>query len=541
MSTNEMTPVQWQAEVQKYITDKNKIASSSSLISVWNKWYRGYVSNFHNYVIYNGKNTIKQTKKSLGMAKKVCEDWASLLMNEKVQIVVKDNDQMDKLLSQLGAWIVANKAVELGFALSLSCLVIGIEGLVVDEDYGTIKDKSKSHLTLDAISALNIIPITFERGKLVEAAFITKNTNSKIIEIHKRADDGFYHITIIKVDSNDKYDSSYEFNTLSKSPWFFPVYPNVVNNFELDTPYSISILGNSIDTLKAIDTAYDSYDNEFVNGRKRIFISTKLTTVDKETGETNPTFDPHDTVFYMLPEIIGNTGQTQELLHSITDPLRVVEHSQKLQDELNYLSSKVGLGVDYYRFEKGRVMTATQVISEKSDTFRNMKKHEIVLEQVLIEMTRAIMKASNNFTDYPAFTDTEEVTIKFDDSIIEDKETEKTSDRTDLTNHVLSMSDYRAKWYGEDKDTAEKYIKTNFGDQALINRATAFGGLLGQSLLTVRAYVYLTFTDDDIKSMGYNDKDTFIEELKNKMVEDNSIAATDIYNPALNPNNGQTQ
>ena len=177
-----------------------------------------------------------------------------------------------------------------------------------------------------------------------------------------------------------------------------------------------------------------SYDNEFVNGRKRIFISTKLFTVDKVTGEQKQTFDPHDTSsFTNLPELSWCKWRNERTYSiAITDPLRVIEHNQKMQDELNYLSSKVGLGVDYYRFEKGRVMTATQVISEKSDTFRNMKKHEIVLEQVLIDMTQAIMNANNQFTDKQSFSDTESVIIKFDDSIIEDKETEKISDRTDL-------------------------------------------------------------------------------------------------------------
>ena len=539
MSVDETsTSVEYQNLAKQYLTASQKIAGSSSLISLWAKWYKGKVPTFHNYTIYNGQNAIKLSKKSLGMAKKVSEDWASLLMNERVQIVVKDNEQLDELLSDLDVWRIANKSVELGFALSLSCIVLGIEGLVVDGELGTIKDKSKALLSLDVISALKIIPITFEKGKLIEAAFVTKNTNSTTIEIHKKADDGYYHITKIITDEKGTYqkDKTFEFNTLSTKPWFFPCHPNIVNNIEIDTPYSISIFANSVDTLKAIDTAYDSYDNEFVNGRKRIFISTKLFTIDKETGEQKETFDPHDTVFYQLPELVGANGEMKELIHSITDPLRVIEHNQKMQDELNYLSSKVGLGVDYYRFEKGRVMTATQVISEKSDTFRNMKKHEIVLEQMLIDMTRAIMEANNNFTDKPQFSDIDKVTIKFDDSIIEDKETEKTSDRTDLVNGIMSKVDYRAKWLGEDTKVAEKYIKDHFGNQDLINRATAYGGLLGQQLLTVRAYVNLTFTEDDIKEMGYASKDEMITEMVEAIKNANSISPQELggYIPPIN-------
>lgn len=528
--------VDYQSLAKQYLTSSQKIAGPSSLISLWAKWYKGKVPSFHNYTIYNGNNPIKLSKKSLGMAKKVSEDWASLLMNEKVQIVVKDNKQLDELLSDLDAWRIANKAVELSFSLSLSCIVLGIEGLVVDGDLGTIKDVSKANLSLDVISALKIIPITFEKGRMVEAAFVTKNTNDITIEIHKRSDDGFYHIINITTDSKGAYQKAIDFNTRSVKPWFFPCFPNIVNNIEIDTPYPISIYANSTDTLKAIDTAYDSYDNEFVNGRKRIFVSTKLFTIDKETGEQKETFDPHDTVFYQLPELIGANGEMKELIHSITDPLRVIEHNQKMQDELNYLSSKVGLGVDYYRFEKGRVMTATQVISEKSDTFRNMKKHEIVLEQMLIDMTRAIMEANNNFTNKPQFSDIDKVIIKFDDSIIEDKETEKISDRTDLSNGVISKVDYRAKWFGEDKKVAEQYIKEHFGNQDLINRVTSYGGLLSQQLLTVKAYVNLTFTEDDIKAMGYASKDEMILEMQEAIKNANTITPQEIggYIPPIN-------
>lgn len=55
-------------------------------IKLWDSWYRGNVAKFHSYRIYNGSG--KHTncrRKSLGMTKKVCEDIADLLLNEKVK------------------------------------------------------------------------------------------------------------------------------------------------------------------------------------------------------------------------------------------------------------------------------------------------------------------------------------------------------------------------------------------------------------------------------------------------------------------------
>ena len=50
------------------------------------------------------------------------------------------------------------------------------------------------------------------------------------------------------------------------------------------------------------------------------------------------------------------------------------------------------------------------------------------------------------------------VTIAFDDSIIEDKTTERQSDRQDVSMGVMSLAEYRAKWYGETPEQAQKNL-----------------------------------------------------------------------------------
>ena len=55
-----------------------------SKVGEWKEWYDGDVAKFHDYTVYNGQKRISMHRYGLGMAKKVCEDWAKLLMNEKV-------------------------------------------------------------------------------------------------------------------------------------------------------------------------------------------------------------------------------------------------------------------------------------------------------------------------------------------------------------------------------------------------------------------------------------------------------------------------
>ena len=510
------------------VKEKKLIASSSSYISLWARWYKGKVPSFHRYYVYNGQKKVYRERLSMKMAKQVCEDWASLLMNEKVKIVVKDQDKMDELLMNLDFWNKSNEAVEKGFALSMCALVINVNGLVIEENEetgeGVLASTENSYLELTTHTATHLVPITWENGRCIECGFVSEDTDKTVITVHMLNEQKEYDIyKQVTYKQGGKNDEINVFHTGSKIPWFILVYPRITNNLEIDNPLPISIFGNAIDTLKAIDTKYDSYNVEFQQGKKRTYVSSKLQEVDKSTGEVKNSFDPEDTVIYTLPPGTSINGEEKPLVVNVTDTLRAAEHSQAIQDELNFLSKQVGLGVDYYRFEKGRVMTATQVISEKSDTFRNMKKHEGVLEKGIITLIKAIMFASNEFTKV-RFENPEEVEVQFDDSIIEDKTTEKDNDRKDIESGIMSKLEFRKKWYGEDEETAKKALNQAFGDTDLASRIENFSAALAQGAITYEEFVnqvYPEKTDAERKAMA--------EQLK----EQGSITADALggYNP----------
>ena len=137
--------------------------------------------------------------------------------------------------------------------------------------------------------------------------------------------------------------------------------------------------------------------------------------------------------------------------------LRVQEHEQAINNDLNLLSFKCGFGTQYYRFEKGAIATATQVISENSDMYRTIKKHEIILGDVLVDLIRVIIRLGKTAGVANLVEDTD-VTIDFDDSIIVDKQTERQEDRQDVAIGVMGLPEYRAKWYGETEEAAAAKI-----------------------------------------------------------------------------------
>jgi len=108
------------------------------------------------------------------------------------------------------------------------------------------------------------------------------------------------------------------------------------------------------------------------------------------------------------------------------------------------------MGTGRYKFENGVVKTATEVISDKSELYQSIKKHEIVLESALVSMVKAIGRLKGAEID--------DVNIDFDDSIIQDKETERQTDIRDVSIGALGLDEYRAKWYNETIEEARSKL-----------------------------------------------------------------------------------
>ena len=501
--------------LKRYLGNR-EIESQSPKLSLWEQWYKGYNPSFHDYKIYNGFEYVKLVKKNLGIAKKSCEDWANLLLNEKCDIIVKDKEELDELLKENSFWSNGNRLIELTFALGTGAFVESIDNLIVNDDGIAVKS-NESKIKISYINATKIYPLTFRDGEIVECAFASQNTDGANVVIHLLNDNGEYDVVNIVLDKsgNEIVEKGYTFHSGSKKPLYQILKPNIVNNIDFDSPLGISVFANSIDTLEAIDNAYDSFDTEIQYGRRRILVDEKFINFDAD-GNSIPAFDKNDIVFYRMPE----REDGKPIIEDISSPLRTMDIANSLQEQLNTYASMVGFGKNYYSFGAsggGRpIQTATGIIAQNSDLFRSIKKHEILLEKVLVDLVEMLEYLHNTFL--PAKVDFKNPTVKFDDSIIEDKESEKTSDRTDLSNGVISKAEYRMKWYGEDEETAKENIE-KFSLDDLDVRLNSLLTALQSGAITPEEFVDAVYKDRD------EDKKREITEyiIANKDKADNPI------------------
>ena len=441
-------------------------------INEWISWYNSNVRGFSFYKAYTGRGTYNRCRrKSMGMAKKLSEDIADLLLNEKVMITLEDDATqkfVQEILDENHFLVIGNDFQERKAYTGTVAYIPYLYDTEVSEDGSVLSGK----IGIEYVDAPNIFPVSWKNGEVSECIFAFPHTANRKkyvhLQHHRKAEDGNYIIEnkVLRcgsgVSSGTEVDEkewkelrpfknlTATVQTGSTEPQFVLDRLNITNNADTSNPMGIAIFANAIDTLRKLDTEYDSYCNEFDLGRKRIFVAPELLTNDDGT----PAFDPEDAVFYKLPDDYNEKGEG--LIKEVDMQLRVEAHSKAINDDLNYLSLKCGFGTNRYQFNGIGAKTATEIISENSDMYRMLKKHEIILEDVLKRLIRIIIRlgqVTGNVLD----PDTE-ITIDFDDSIIEDKDSERQQDRQDVSMGVMRLEEYRAKWYGETVEQARQNL-----------------------------------------------------------------------------------
>ena len=393
------------------------------MMAIWKSWYRGNVNDFHYFQMKMANGTTKQCERlTINMPKKVCEDFAKLLWSEKVQIKLDKKKSTEKLLS-----ILENK--ENNFMTNFPTFLERVFALGTG---ATVEYKKDDKTLIDYIDGDVIIPYKFTNSYingLITVSRYTKGTGASKryfnhITYHEYKDGKYTKLNELykssnettlgrEIDFNSEFPNVVEFEEyITDTPYFQIWKPVIANNFDTDSPMGISILANQIDKFKAIDTEYDSLNREFRTGKKRVLVdrtAVKRSPQVDENGEVNyiSYFDNDDEVYVAI------AGMENQPVKEIDFKLRYQEHINSINAQLNYISAGVGLGQNYYNFDGQGVKTATEVVSENSDTYRTKKHHELMVNDCLYDLIKAICELEN--IPYKS------INIVFDDSIIEDE------------------------------------------------------------------------------------------------------------------------
>jgi A118 family predicted phage portal protein len=444
------------------VYDKKEIPVNDTFynhIDVWKALYSGYHKDFHDVKYHTINGTKTRRMATLNMPKVVAQEIATLVFNEKCSINISD----EKLSENIEIVFKANSFYKkfqdyLEYNFALGGMVI--KGYAED---GQIK---LSYVTADCF-----IPVAWDNQGITEGIFINeiKKGNKKYTHLEWHLWESDQYIIRnevyesngtdlgVKVPLKDFFPNLQEEVVISglKRSLFVYFKPNTANNIDLNSPLGISVYANSLDTLKSLDIAFDSFQREFRLGRKRILVPAAAirTVIDPVTGASHRYFDANDEVYEAF-----NFDQDSNEIKDISVELRVEEHIAAINALLNILAMQIGFSAGSFTFDGQGVKTATEVISENSKTFRTKQSHETIIEAGLQELVEVIVQVAELYDIFEG-PEKYEVTVTFDDSIAEDQTAEINKQVLLVSNGLTSKKRAIMKVHGVTVEEAEKILQ----------------------------------------------------------------------------------
>lgn len=371
-------------------------------IDLWKSYYKDE-EELHKYTDSFGKTRYSY---SLGMAKRISEDWASIGYTEKDEISVNKNNNK-KFIKDFIEEVKLNNEIPIAIETATwsgTCgMIIRLKDIAVQNK--KIVATNKTSYDLIKVNARNILPLRIEHGNIIDVAFVSgiRKDNKKLIyiELHRLTDNG-YVINNIYLDAKSGKEVRYddvipEMETESDTPLFSILRTPIINTIDDNLGLGMSMYGNAIDQLKDCDVKYNNSVMDFVLGGKKIIYNKKLIKYGTRriknddgtyTTEEYPIY-PDDISKQQFMEI-GDALSKDELIHEYNPDLRTEQNKDGLQFALDLLSFKTGLGTKYYEFSGGSVVTATQYAGDRQDLMKNAKKYRDNIN----EFIGGILKAS---------------------------------------------------------------------------------------------------------------------------------------------------
>lgn len=389
--------------------------------------YGGYVSEWHDLRYEGTKNTIERRMKTLGMPKLLSKRMAKLVFNEGVSIALDEDSKQDKEWSLISDVFTSNKFIrefqrylEYMFAMGGVAVEIYLDG-----------DKPKlAFATADAF-----FPLSHDAEQVDEAVIANQFKQDgkyyTLLKWHEWLDDDTYRIKNELYESNSSdsigdlvnlnklYDDMEEetfFYGLEK-PLFIYIKPNEANNKNITSPLGISMFANAYDTIEMLDTMYDFWYNEFRLGKRRVAVPEYLVKTNfTANGTPYVTFDDSEELFVAM-----NSGEMEEMkIKDLTVDLRVEQITHSIQSLLDILALQVGFSAGSFTFKEGGIKTATQVVSENSETYQTRSSHVLTIEDALRDIIEAVyyIVTLNQQAEPLERTD---ISISFEDGVFEDR------------------------------------------------------------------------------------------------------------------------
>lgn len=397
-------------------------------IDMWKRLYQGHYAEWHNLNYEHNGNPVNRRQLSMNLPKVTAKYMSKLLFNEKVKINIDDEAAEEFVLNVLktnGFTKNMERYIEYGEAMG---------GFVIKVYHDGKKNVKVSFATADCMYPLSNDSENVDEC-VIANSFHKNNKYYTLLEWNEWQGD-VYTITTELYQSDDpneiggKVSLKLLFNDIEPivplpalaRPTFVYIKPNIANNKNLTSPLGISIYANALDTLKTLDLMFDSYYQEFKLGKKKVLVpSSFVKTAVNLDGSTSQYFDSTDEAFFLYQ---GDQDADGKSVKDISVEIRSTEFIESINAMLRIYAMQVGLSAGTFTFDENGLKTATEVVSEKSETYQTKNSHSQLIEQGIKEMIVSILEIGKLVKAYSGeVVELDTITVDFDDSIAQDEDT----------------------------------------------------------------------------------------------------------------------
>lgn len=397
---------------------------------------------------------------SIRPARAVCDEWASLVMDEKTSIGSPDRDLSDWLDERASSFVSEQSDnLALAFALGTGCWAVGIDG-VGEDGRGEL-----ARASVDFYDAGKVCPLLSDGCESVSVALVSRCLVGRAlydrVQVHEPVEEtgGTYHIRTWLFDPAAEGREVAcggvvaDLDTRSTLPTYAIVRPALANTYEEFTPLGVSVFDDAVDTIELVDATFDAMYWRTRLCMPRIVCDESGIKRDPRTGAPDLGGTIDQRLFKGVPGKVGASSPV-----TVYDPgTRADESETAMNDALSMLSVKCGFGPNYFSFTRqGGLKTAREVVSDNSVLYRNLRKHEGKVGEALRRLFAGAYAAEQGVRTGRA-PESLDVVVTWDDSVVEDADAERETMKDDVARGLCPKWRYMSKYYGMSEDEAREF------------------------------------------------------------------------------------
>ncbi|WP_278533757.1 phage portal protein [Streptococcus vestibularis] len=406
-----------------------------------------YQSKFDDVEYTNTDGDRKHRKLNhLPIARTAAKKIASLVYNEQAEITADDDILNDFLNDMLG-----NDRFNKNFERYLeSALALG--GLAMRP----YVDGDKVRVAF--IQAPVFLPLQSNTQDVSSAAILTKAIKSEgknnvyytLVEFHEwvtkdgseygsTKDKSLYRVT------NELYKSRTD-STLGERVNLSELYPDLepvtvlkdlsrplftylktpgMNNKDINSPLGLSIFDNAKTTIDFINRTYDEFMWEVKMGQRRVLVPEQMTQLKAQDEQGNITFkrrfDVEQNVYMQIAAGNMDSGNITDL----TTPIRSSDYISAIAEGLKLFEMQIGVSNGMFTFDGQGVKTATEIVSENSDTYQMRNSIVALVEQSIRELCVSMCELGKAVGLYKGtIPELDDISVNLDDGVFTDRHAE---------------------------------------------------------------------------------------------------------------------